>query len=183
MNTNRIRTSIVAALATVLALSALVGCSSDTEQPATSADGLRITEQWVKAAPSGMTAAFGELTNDTGQEIRVVSASSPAAGYMELHEVVPSDTGAMTMRQKEGGLVVPANGTLTLQPGGDHLMLLDLPAAITPGQDVTFELTLADGSTTSFTAQARDFPGAEENYVPGHGGDAPAAPTTPQSGA
>ncbi|MBD0860885.1 copper chaperone PCu(A)C [Gordonia sp. zg691] len=183
MTINRIRTGIAAAIATVLALGALVGCSSDTDEPATSADGVRITEQWVKAAPSGMTAAFGELTNDTDQEIRVVSASSPAAGRVELHEVVASDTGAMTMRPKDGGMAIPANGTSTLRPGGDHLMLFDLPAAITPGQEVTFELTLSDGSTTTFTAQARDFPGADEDYAPGHGGDAPAASTTPQHGA
>lgn len=183
MTITHFRTSVVAAVATILALSALVGCSNDTDDTATSADGLRITEQWVKAAPSGMTAAFGELSNTTDHEIRVVSASSPAAGRMELHEVVPSDTGAMIMRPKEGGLLIPAHGSLTLQPGGDHLMLFDLPDAITPGQEVSFDLQLADGSATSFTAQARDFPGAEEDYTPGHGSDAPTAPTTPRSGA
>lgn len=175
--------SIVTAVLLVVA-AALLGACGSSDDDATSADSLTMADQWVKGAPAGeMTAAFGTLSNSSDTDIRIVSASSPAAGRMELHEVVASESGAMTMRQKEGGLVIPARGTLTLAPGGDHLMFFDLPQAITPGQDVSVELRLSDGSTTSFTAQARDFPGADEKYSPGHGGDSPAPSTSEQSGA
>jgi copper(I)-binding protein len=110
-----------------------------------------------------MTAAFGTLTNKGSAPVHIVSASSPAAGRTEIHEVVPVN-GAMQMRQKPGGLVIPAGGSLTLKPGGDHIMLFDLPAAITAGQEVKVTLVLADKSTVEFTAQARDFPGANEKY-------------------
>ena len=131
---------------------------------------LTVANQWVKAVPQGqMTAAFGVLTNTTDSDIHVTAASSPAAGRMELHEVVPGVGGAMQMRQKDGGFVISAHGSLELTPGGYHLMMFDLPAPLTPGEDVAITLTLFDGSTTSFSAQVRDFAGANEDYVPGHG--------------
>lgn len=137
----------------------LAGCSND--EP--SATPLTVTDQWVKAAPSGMTAAFGVLTNPGSAPAKIVSASSPSAGRTEIHEVVGVD-GKMQMRQKEGGLVIPAGGSLTLKPGGDHIMLFDLPKPIAAGQDVSITLVFSDGRTVEFTAQARDFPGANENY-------------------
>lgn len=152
-----------AILAALLGLGLLAGCSDDSDT--TEAQSVTVSDQWVKAAPQGeMTAVFGELVNDSFDEIHVVSASSPAAGRMELHEVVADSSGATTMQQKDGGFVIPADSTLMLAPGGDHLMLFDLPAPITPGQDITVELTMSDGSTADFTAQARDFPGADEEY-------------------
>ncbi|MDY6807738.1 MAG: copper chaperone PCu(A)C [Actinomycetota bacterium] len=169
----------VAVLAALLGLALLAGCSDDSDT--TAAQSLTVSDQWVKAVPQGeMTAVFGELVNDSSDDLQVVSASSPAAGRMELHEVVADSAGAMTMQEKDGGFVIPADSTLTLAPGGDHLMLFDLPAPITPGQDITVELTMSDGSTAGFTAQARDFPGADEEYAPGHGGD---MPMTSESGA
>ncbi|GAC67366.1 copper chaperone PCu(A)C [Gordonia soli] len=161
----------VAGAAALVTMGLVAGCGDDRPDPR-AASALSISDQWVKGAPDGMTAAFGVLTNSGDTDIRIVSASSPAAGRMELHEVVPTDTGAMVMRPKSGGFVVPAKGTATLSPGGDHLMLLDLPAAVTPGQEIGFELTASDGSTMDFDAQVRDFPGAEENYQPGHGSGA-----------
>ena len=54
-------------------------------------------------------------------------------------------------------------------------MLLGILEPITPGSDVTFTLEFEDGSTKDFTAQVRDFAGAQEEYEPategsGHGG-------------
>ncbi|GAA2073774.1 hypothetical protein GCM10009821_10230 [Aeromicrobium halocynthiae] len=81
------------------------------------------------------------------------------------------EDGQMVMQEKEVGIVVPAGGSHELSPGGDHLMLLDLPADIEPGQDVRVTLTFSDDSTMSFTAPARSFAGANEDYDP-EGGDA-----------
>ncbi len=149
----------VALIAATALTGLLAGCANDAKP----ASELTISEQWVKAAPTGMTAAFGVLTNKGSKPIHIVAASSPAAGRTEIHEVVPVN-GAMKMQQKPGGLVVPAGRSITLKPGGDHIMLFDLPKPITAGQDVTVTLKLEDGSTIDFTAQARDFPGANEKY-------------------
>jgi copper(I)-binding protein len=157
-------TAIVAA---ALVLGTAACAQEDT--PATPTPTVSITDPWVKAADSGMTAAFGTLVNNTDTEIAVVSAASPASP-MELHEVVMED-GVMTMRPKDGGFVIPANGTHTLEPGGDHLMLLDIASPVAAGDEVEFTLTLSDGSTMTFTAVARPFAGGNETYDPGNGMD------------
>lgn len=158
----------------------LAGCSTTpTGTPATEADAVTVSDQWGKAADTGMSAAFANITNTGDQEVRIVSVSSPASTRMELHEIATGADGATVMREKEGGVAIPANGTHALAPGGDHLMLMDLTAPLTPGVTTTFTLTFEDGSTTSFDAQVRDFSGNQENYDPsgGHDTAAPAAAT------
>lgn len=147
----------------------LAGCSAD-DPPAQEAPAVSVSDAWVKAVDDGMTAAFGQLTNNSDHDARIVSATTPSAQRVELHEVVTDTTGTATMRQKEGGLVVPANGELELAPGGDHIMLMDVTSPLTPGSDVEVVATFEDGSTLTITAQVRDFAGADEDYGPGaHG--------------
>lgn len=163
--------TLAAGTIALLAVSGLSACASSTttstESPSASSSAtcpVTISDTWVKAAETGMTAAFGTVANPSDADVTLTAASSPAAARMELHEVVTKD-GAMVMQPKEGGFTVPAGGTLTLEPGGFHLMLMDIPAAIEPGADVTITLTCSTGGTVEFTAQAKTFDGAAENYV------------------
>jgi len=126
---------------------------------------LAVRDMWVKTAESGMTAAFGTLVNTGDTDVQVVKATSTASPVMELHEVADVD-GTMVMRPKDGGFTVPANGGHTLEPGGDHLMLMDLTAPVKAGDEVRFTLTFADGRTFAFTAVAKDFAGGNESYHP-----------------
>ncbi|MEU4703028.1 copper chaperone PCu(A)C [Nonomuraea dietziae] len=139
--------------------------------PATSAatgatGAVSITDPWVKTAKKGMSAAFGTLVNNSDAEVTVVSGSSPLSPKIELHEVVESG-GKMVMRPKEGGFVIPPRGTHELQPGGDHIMLMDLAQEVKPGAEIAFTLTLKDGGTLEFTAVGKDFAGGKEDYQPG----------------
>ncbi len=126
-----------------------------------------VSDQWVKAVPGGMTGVFGTLKNSGGQEVTVVAGSSPVAGAVELHEVVGQPGGSSMMRPKDGGFPIPADGTHILAPGADHVMLMDLKEPLKPGTDVEVTLTFADGSSLPFTAQVREFSGADEDYQPG----------------
>ncbi len=151
----------------MLVAAGVAGCgssSSDSVGPEGECP-LVVADAWVKAAEGGMTAAFGTVrTTGSGDEV-VESASSPAAGRMEIHEVAEVD-GSMVMRPKAGGLVVPAGSDVTLAPGGDHLMLLDLPGPIQPGEQIDITLDCAAGGSATFTAVAKPFEGAEEDYEP-----------------
>ncbi|WP_280193150.1 copper chaperone PCu(A)C [Nocardia farcinica] len=170
----------VAALAAAPLL--LTACSGSDDSPAGSraADVVTIDDQWVKAAAADMSAAFGTLTNSGDRDLTVVAATSPASARMELHEVVADAAGVKTMRPKDGGFVVPAHGSLTLAPGGDHLMFLELRGPLRTGSETPVTLSFGDGSSLTFTAQVRDFSGNQENYAPGteHG-----AAATPEHGA
>ncbi|MFD0366257.1 copper chaperone PCu(A)C [Nocardia sp. GCM10030253] len=164
-----------AALAAVPLL--IVGCSSNDKDaaPTKAADSITIEDQWIKAADADMSAAFGDLNNSSDKPVTVVSATSPASGRVELHEVVAAADGTKKMQQKKGGFVIPAHGTAALRPGADHIMFMGLKAPLRTGAETPVTLTFDDGTSTTFTARVRDFPGNQENYVPEgeHTGGAP----------
>ncbi len=143
--------------------------SSPSSGETTQAEALTVTDPWVKAAGSGMTAAFGTLSNSSEEDIDVVSASTPVNATTELHETVENADGSMAMRPKEGGFVVPAGGEVSLAPGGDHLMLMELKGPLAAGTTVTITLTLGDGSTTEVEATVKPFEGGDEKYQPTDG--------------
>ncbi|MCC6270645.1 MAG: copper chaperone PCu(A)C [Microbacteriaceae bacterium] len=158
---------------TVLALAvtlAITGCSTPVEtevEPKPAGETITIHDGWVKAADQGMSAAFGELKNTGAQDITVVTATTDASTGVELHETVANDAGEMVMREKEGGFTIPAGTSLTLEPGGSHIMLMGLVNPIKAGDEISFTVTFSDGSTYEFMVPAKDFAGANENYVGG----------------
>ncbi|MBB5874381.1 copper(I)-binding protein [Allocatelliglobosispora scoriae] len=170
----RTRTAVRAALLAAAACAAmLTGCATDgttaaTATPSTAvsaAPAVSIRDPWVKTADTGMSAAFGTLVNTGKTDVTVVSATSTASPRMELHEIATVD-GAMVMRPKTGGFVIPAGGTHELAPGGDHLMMMEVTTAVKAGDAVTVTLTLADGGTVEFTAVGKAFAGGNESYAP-----------------
>jgi len=171
--TRTARTAPVAGIFAVAALSlfALTGCApqsapvDDAGVPA--ADAVTIDDAWVKSADEGMSAAFGTLVNTGDDDVTVVAVTSAASSMLELHETVENESGEMVMREIEGGFVIPAGGELALEPGADHIMLMDLAAPLQAGDEVTFTLTFSDESTSDFTAPVKDYSGANENYESG----------------
>ncbi|WP_205849777.1 copper chaperone PCu(A)C [Nakamurella flava] len=156
--------------ATSTAAAASTAASSAASSAA--AGELSITDAWVKATDGAedpsMTAAFGVIRNTTDKPLTIVSATNSASVHTELHEMA-MDNGAMVMRPVAGGIPVPAEGTTTLEPGGLHVMIMDVTQPIKAGDDVTVTLTADDGSTLQFTALAKDFAGANESYSPSTG--------------
>ena len=128
---------------------------------------LSIAHPWVKATEGSMTGAFGSLTNNGTEDLQVVAASSPQAASVELHETVQQADGTAAMAESGDGFTIPAGETFLLEPGANHLMLMGLEKPVLAGEEISFTLTLSDGSTVGFTAPAKDFAGANESY---HGG-------------
>ncbi|KAB1908077.1 copper chaperone PCu(A)C [Micromonospora sp. AMSO1212t] len=165
--------------AAVLAASVTACGSSGTESTAPAASGstsaaasaaagvLTVRDPWVKAADKGMTAAFATLANDGDTDVTITGVSTDVS-RAEIHEMAMTD-GKMAMRQKQGGVVVAARSRAALEPGGDHLMLMDLTRPVRAGDQLDITLTFADGRTQTFTAVAKPFTGAQETYAPGHG--------------
>lgn len=152
----------------------VTGCGTDSgsapPQQDSAAAAITVDAPWVKAADAGMTAMFGTLNNNSDSELLLTEATSPAAPRVELHEMADSG-GTMVMRRKQGGIAVPPHGSVTLEPGGDHIMLFDLPAPIRAGTEVPFTLTFGAAGDVQVTSQVRDFTGARESYDAGaHGG-------------
>ncbi len=137
---------------------------AETTRQATSTEGITFEDGWVKAADSGMSAAFGDLENGTDEDVTLVSVSSPASSSLEMHETVPQENGEMAMQEKQGGFTVAAGSHHHFSPGADHLMLLDLVQPIVAGDEVPFTLTFDDGSTLEISLVAKTFDGGDEDY-------------------
>ncbi|MBI9000597.1 copper chaperone PCu(A)C [Corynebacterium sp. CCM 9185] len=108
------------------------------------AEDVHLHDGFVKAMPAGagMTAIFGTLENHTAREIHLIgfSTSLGEAEY-EIHEVVDGK-----MQEKEGGITIKAGGDHVLEPGADHLMILNYDKAIQAGSTVDITLKFSDGS-------------------------------------
>ena len=125
---------------------------------------VRIENAWVKSTEGEMTAVFGDVINEAGEDLALVGGSSPVAGMVEIHEVADG-----VMRQKTGGVVIAAGETATLAPGGDHLMLMNLGGSILAGDSIDVTFVFDNGSEVTIEVLAKDFAGAEEEYE--HSGD------------
>ena len=142
------------------------GSDAGGGQPAGDDAPVTVTDPWVKAAEDGMTSAFGIITNTTDTDLTLVSVTTPASKEVELHQTSPDGSGGMSMEEKEGGFPIPAGGELVLEPGGDHIMLMSLTAALQPGDEVELLLQFEDGAEQPITATVKDFAGANEEYDP-----------------
>jgi periplasmic copper chaperone A len=87
-----------------------------------------------------VNAGYFTIINAGGVPDRLVSALSPEAGRVELHNHMRGASGMMQMRQVQGGIVVPARGRLQFAPGGLHLMIFNPKAPLRDGG--TFPITL-----------------------------------------
>ena len=136
-----------------------------------SVDSLSLDDAWVKAADDGMTAVFGELKNNSDKDINLVAAKYDDADQVQLHETLEDNSGGMSMQEKKGGFTIPAGKSLSLKPGGDHIMVMGLAKPIKPGEEISLDLVTADKQTIPVTAIAKDYSGAQENYAPGEADD------------
>lgn len=163
--------ALVAATAIALAGCATTPTNAPKPEATVSAEAstvVTVSDAWVKAVDEGMSGGFGVLTNTGAADVTLVSAASPAAHMIELHETTENDTGEMAMREVEGGFTIPAGGSLLLEPGAKHLMFMGLTAPLRAGEQLDITLTFADGSTLTFGAPVKDYSGANENYESGH---------------
>jgi len=122
----------------LLALATLVACGSKVQGPKIEVEGA-----WARPSPkmAGAGAAYMVLKNSGNEADKLLSASTPAAAVVELHESFMDENNVMRMRPVEGGAIkVPAGGSVELKPGGLHIMLINLTEPLQPG--MTIPLTL-----------------------------------------
>lgn len=112
---------------------------------------LTIDDAYAFAAPEGAKtgAVFMTLTYPPAADStdRLLRAETPVAARTEIHTTL-IENDVMQMRPLEN-LPLPPLGTLTLSPGGAHIMLFDLTRALKEGDN--FPLTLVFEKAGSIT--------------------------------
>ena len=131
--------------------------------PATFGADLEISEAWVRALPptQANTAAYLTAVNRGDTPIVVSGATAELAGRAELHNSVMVD-GYMRMEPLASVTLAPGQ-TLTLAPGGKHLMLLDLQRMPISGETVRVCLTAEQGEPVCTEAPVRRGDGADQH--------------------
>jgi periplasmic copper chaperone A len=109
---------------------------------------VKVEDAWVRGtvAMQKATGAFMRLTPSA--DARLVSASSPVAGVVEIHEM-SMENDVMKMRQIPG-LDLAADRTTELKPGGFHIMLMGLSGQVKGGDTVPLTLTFEDANKKTF---------------------------------
>jgi copper(I)-binding protein len=167
-STTRART-LAASLVAVLALGGLAACGSDAKSSGSSdtttgSGSVTVTDAWAResAMAEGDGAAYFTITNGStvDDELTAVSVSTDIAESAQMHEtVVATETtmagdGMMSMKEVTS-VTIPAGGDVHFEPGGYHVMLIELVKPLEVGQTIPLTLTFAKAGTIEVTATVR----------------------------
>lgn len=153
-------------LATAVALAA-AGAALAHEY---AAGALRIDHPWTRPTAAGAPAAAGymDIANTGKVADRLVSASTPHAARVEIHQS-SMEGGMMRMKALPDGVEIPAGGKVSLAPGGLHLMLFGPKAAVKEGERIPLTLTFARAGKVDVQLAAESRPAARPMVMPeGH---------------
>lgn len=114
---------------------------------------ISVVQAWVRPAEKGasVTGAFLTIENTGNGGDRLLNVTTPIADIVEIHETQVVNDIAMMIPQKDG-VVIPANQSIKFQPGGLHLMVLNVNEKLDEG--TTIELTLVFESSLEMTIEA-----------------------------
>lgn len=110
---------------------------------------LQVSDPWIRATVPAQKATGAFMQLKAAKATRLLAASSPAAGRVEIHQM---EMQGQTMRMHAvDGIDLPAGQAVNLASGGYHIMLLDLKRQLKEGEQVPMTLTLqgADGKRDS----------------------------------
>jgi len=108
----------------------------------------------IRPAVTGqpVTAAYMTLVNPGAESLKLTAVTCGCAGMVEPHE---STMAGGVLRMRSAAVTVPPHGAISFQPGGLHLMVMDLKRAIRPGDQVPMRLSFDHGSPVIVSFAAR----------------------------
>jgi copper(I)-binding protein len=133
----------------VLATAGLLSTAAFAQSQAGSP--VNVLDPWIRATVPAQKATGAFMQLRASRAARLVGASSPAAGRVEIHQM---EMQGHTMRMHAvDGVDLPAGQAVNLAPGGYHIMLLGLRRQLKEGEQVPLTLTVqgADGKRDNVT--------------------------------
>lgn len=127
---------------------ALAGCGEKAPE-------LAVERVLVRLSPNPAAPSVAYFTVKGGAvDDRLINVSSPVVVRTEMHESMMNGA-MMTMKPIEGGVPIPANGTVKFEEGGKHVMLFDVNGAVKPDTTMRFVFTFASGRKMEGQASVR----------------------------
>lgn len=120
--------------------------------------GILVEDAWVREAPPSarMLAAYMIIRNSSDRDRVLVDVESPQFRHVMLHKSEVVDGVARMLHQDE--ILVPAQGSVVLEPGSYHLMMPAPETHLSAGDTVDFTLTFANGDNVQVQAEVRKKP-------------------------
>jgi copper(I)-binding protein len=165
--------SIAGALVCVASFLLTPACAAEVK-----AGDLVISQAWSRATPGGAKVGVGYFTveNKGSAPDRLIAVSGDIAGKIEVHEMATTN-GVMTMRPLDNGLTIEPGKTVTLAPGGYHLMMMDLKNPLKQGDKLPITLEFEKAGKVAVTldvagvgAKGPAADGGEMKKMPDHSG-------------
>jgi len=128
--------------------------------------GVVVTNAWARATVTAQTVGGVYMDIRSNAPARLLSATSPVAGKSEIHQM-RIEGGVMKMTAI-ASVSLPAGKTVKLEPGGYHVMLMDLKRQLKAGDSVPLTLTFEGNDKTRHTveikAAVRSIPGVHTGH-------------------
>ncbi len=105
------------------------------------ADSITVDHPWARATPGGAQtgAVYMKLVNASDAEDTLTGGSTSVASEVQIHEMAV-ENGVMKMRELPNGLAIPAKRSVSLKPGGYHVMLVGLKQPLKEGEHIALTL-------------------------------------------
>ncbi len=149
--------SIVVVLLLVAAQCGIVPASTEQQsRPAAESHGPNISiEEPFANTTTANGAVYLKLVNSGDVADTLVSVETDVADAVELHET-RREGEVMKMSPLSGGIELPAGETVTLEPGGLHIMLIGLTQDLAPGDKIKLTLNFKSSDPVSLEAEVRE---------------------------
>jgi periplasmic copper chaperone A len=119
---------------------------------------LGVENPWARPAAAGdNSAVYFEIRNLTAESDMLLSAESDAARAVELHISQMDSEGVMRMERQES-VVIPSQEMVVFQPGGLHVMLINLNQALQPGDTIPLVLNFERAGEIELVATVQEAP-------------------------
>ena len=111
-----------------------------TASPAVGSGPLFVDGAWARASIGNakVSAVYLEIDNRGEEADRLVGAAVARAGHTMIHRSVVED-GIMKMRHVDA-IDIPSGASVRLEPGGLHLMLMEVSSPLEPGERISVTL-------------------------------------------
>jgi len=117
---------------------------------------IEISQPWARPSTVNTGAAYFTLTNKGQSSDALTSVSGDVAGKVELHTMT-MDGNIMRMRRVES-LILPAGKSISVEPGGLHIMLIGLKKPLVEGETFPLHLTFAKAGGVDITVHVQAKP-------------------------
>lgn len=153
------------AILTLLTISSLIfplltaGCQGEEgtadDSMQVMGEGIAIENAWARPGSEGrMSAGYFTIINYENDPDTLTGVSSGAAQLTEIHESYELEGGMMGMREVSE-LIIPAQSSVNFEPGGLHIMFIQLTEPLVAGEVLELTLAFSNSGEKTISAEIR----------------------------